>query len=634
MRKALRHSVCLFFLLTSIAVINMAQQTAPGADASAANTQTNPAQAPAQSSANQPPTNQPSANQAGSATVLKVQTRLVIVDVIALDHKGAPVTDLKAEDFSLSEENTEQKIRTFSFQQGNQPQAASATLVPATLPANRITNMPRFKTTSALNILLLDGINTSNANQAYMRDQMLKFLEKLPAGQPIAVYALGAKLRMLQDFTADPAALKDTIKKARENSLGIRTPISNAGDLPAGILEQMPDAMLQSVLRFGQDQAINKMDQQVELTLAQLGTLARNLAGYAGRKNLIWVSEAFPAFFVPSDLTVGASPGVSNLNQNIVKSYQAQIDHTADLLSNAQVAVYPVDAGTLSNRDAYSSLSNTDSNGQYLGRAATGNGRIGRGSQQGAELSRAAATQIDAHSTMNSVADQTGGKAFYNTNNIEKAIRESVEDGSTYYTLGYYPENKNWNGHFRRISVKVNRPGVKLHYRQGFFAVEPTDYIKLDPKIQGIDIGAALDINNPVATALPFQAMVVPPSAQNGNKVQINFGVDPHAISFDLKDDGLQHASIDCAVSVFNSKGASVHIQGNTFSVALKPEPYQQVLHKIFPCNQSLDLPPGEYTLRLAVRDDFNGLIGTANGHVTVPAMAANQPAKPEDKKP
>jgi VWFA-related protein len=494
--------------------------------------------------------------------------------------------------------------------------------------------MPRFKTNSALNVLLLDGINVTNTNQKYVREEMLKFLEKLPPGQPVAVYALGTKLRMLQDFTIDPALLKDAIKKAKENSLAMRTETSNTGDLPPGILEGMPDSMLQSVLRFGQDQAINQLDQRVSLTLAQLGALARNLAGYPGRKNLIWLSEAFPAFFVPANIALGSNAGGSNPLQPLIKDYQTQIDHAADLLSNAQVAVYPVDAGTLANRDAYSSLSNTDSSGEYLGRSARGTERVGLGSQQATEISRSTENSIDSHSTMNSVADQTGGKAFYNTNNIDKAIHQSMEDGSTYYTLGYYPENKDWDGRFRRIAVKVSRPGVKLHYRQGFFAVEPKDYSKQDPKILAVDIGTALDINNPIATALPFQAVVMPPSAQNGNKVQINFGVDPHAIGFELKGDGLQHAAIDCGVGVFTSKGQSVRAQGNTFNAALNPEQYQQVMKRIFPCNQSLELPPGEYALRLAVRDNSNGLIGTANGHASVPAAAAGQEAKPEEKRP
>jgi VWFA-related protein len=630
MRRALHHSVCLILLLISIAIIALGQQTAPVANAPAANPQAGSPQTAPQAAAQTPE------GPLSSAAVLKVKTRLVMVDVVALDHKGIPVADLKEQDFTLLEENAEQKIRVFNFQQGSQKPDQPATLVAATLPPGRITNIPRFKTNSPLNVLLLDGINVTNTNQKYVREQMLKFLEKIPAGQPVAVYALGAKLRMLQDFTTDPTTLRDTIKKAKDNSLAVRTEVSNAADLPAGMLEQMPDAMFQSVLRFGQDQAITQMDQRVALTVAQLSALARNLAGFPGRKNLIWISEAFPAFLVPDNITLNSNnptAGSQNPLQSIIKDYQAQIDHAADLLANAQVAVYPIDAATLANGDAYASLSNTDANGEYLGRAATGRQRVGQGSQQATTISRAAEVGIDAHSTMNSVADQTGGKAFYNTNNIDKAIRESLEDGSTYYTLGYYPENKNWDGKFRKIIVKVNRPGVKLHFRQGFFAVEPKDYMKKDPKILAMDIGTALDINNPIATALPFQAVVMPPSAQNGNKVQINFGIDPHAISFELKEDGLQHAAIDCGVGVYNAKGIAVRTQGNTFNAALKPEQYQQVMKMIFPCNQTLDLPPGEYGLRLAVRDNSSGLIGTANGHASVAAVAT-QEAKPEDKKP
>ena len=626
MSSARHNSVRFILLLIVLTVVTFGQQSAPPTGEPAASSQPGPSQASSPSPA------QP-ASPLENATVLKIKTRLVVVDVIAQDRKGNPVTDLKAEDFTVREENAEQKIRVFNLQQGPK-QGEPATLVAATLSPNRITNIPRFKTNSTLNVLLLDGINVTNINQKYARAEMLKFLEKLPAGEPIAVFALGTKLRMLQDFTTDPALLKDTIKKAKDNALPIRAEVSNASDLPPGILQEMPDGMLQSVLRFGEDQAINQLDDRVTLTLAQLGALARNLAGYPGRKNLIWVSEAFPAFFVPSNPTVGSNAGIPNVLQPVIKTYQSQIDHTADLLSNAQVAVYPIDAGTLANRDAYSSLSNTDSNGQYVGRSAMGEGRVGVGSQQAAEINRASDASMDAHSTMNSVADQTGGKAYYNTNNLDKAIRDSLEDGSTYYSLGYYPENKNWDGRFRRITVKVNRPGIKLHYRQGFFAVEPKDYLKQDQKIVAADLGTALDLNNPIATALPFQAVVIPPSAQNGNKVLINFGVDPHAIGFDLRDDGLQHAAIDCGVSVYTDKGKSVRVQGNVFNAALKPEQYQKVMQMIFPCNQTLELPPGEYVLRLAVRDNTNGLIGTANGHTTVSAVTANQENKPNDKKP
>jgi VWFA-related protein len=613
-------------LVLAFAAITLAQQPAPPATGEAAATPANAAPTPAQ------PQSEPVES---AATVLKVKTRLVLVDVIALDRKGVPVADLKADDFTLQEENKPQKIRVFNFQQG--PQGQPAVLAPATLPANRITNMPRFKTNSALNVLLLDGINVTNANQKYAREQMLKFLEKLPAGQALAVYAMGTRLRMLQDFTVDPTLLKEIVKKTKFNAVGARTESSNALDLPPGFVQQLPDQMLQQVLRFGQEQAINQMDERVRLTIEQLGTLARNLSGYPGRKNLIWVSEAFPAYLFPQDPDpAGRSSNSAAASQlPIVKNYQGEINHASDLLANAQVAVYPIDVAAVGNRDVYSSLSNTDSNGNYLGNSARGAVRNGLGgSAQGSEISNSTETAMNSHSTMNSVAEQTGGKAFYNTNDLNRAIRDSMEDGSTYYTLGYYPDNKEWDGRFRRIALKVNRPGVKLHYRQGFYAVEPKEYAKQDPKILAIDLGSALDINNPISTALPFQAIVLPPSAQNGNKIQINFGVDAHAIGFELKEDGLQHAAVDCGVRAYSRTGESIKLQGNTFNAALTPEQYQKVLKAIFPCNQTLDLPPGEYLLRLAVRDTNTGLIGTANGSATVPAAGASPQANPEQKKP
>ena len=253
--------------------------------------------------------------------------------------------------------------------------------------------MPRFKTNSALNVLLLDGINVTNVNQKYARAQMLKFLEKLPAGQPLAVYGMGTKLRMLQDFTVDPTLLRDAVKKAKFNASGVRSESSNALDLPPATLEAMPLAMLQQVLRFGQDQAINQMDERVRLTIEQLSALARNLSGYPGRKNLVWLSEAFPAYLFPNDPDpTGRNSSPASASQlPIVKNYQGQIDHAADLLANAQVAVYPVDAGAVGNHDSYSSLSNTDSNGNYLGNSARGairNGMAGSADRSTTAVSR------------------------------------------------------------------------------------------------------------------------------------------------------------------------------------------------------------------------------------------------------
>ena len=149
MGRSSRNAIPLLLLITAFASISLAQQTTPAAAGGTAIT--------APPNAVSLPASPQSEQVEGTAAVLKVKTRLVVVDVIALDHKGAPVADLKADDFTLQEENKPQKIRAFNFQQG--PQGQPAVMTPATLSANRITNMPRFKTNSALNVLLLDGIH-------------------------------------------------------------------------------------------------------------------------------------------------------------------------------------------------------------------------------------------------------------------------------------------------------------------------------------------------------------------------------------------------------------------------------------------------------------------------------------------
>ena len=582
-------------------------------------TAANSPQAPAQAA--QPGNAPPSSQQ--PAAVVRVTTRLVLVDVVALDKKGSPLTDLKAEDFSLQEEGSDQKIRVFSFQQ---PSATENTPAPVKLPASMVTNLPTYKADRALSVILLDALNTDVVSQKYMRQEMVKLLEKLPAGQPVAVYALGTKLRLLQDFTTDPSLLKQAIAASRKHSTTIledQGPFLDAASTST-LMQTGMQGMVNQIQLFQQESSAVQIDARVEMTLAALNSLARTLAGYPGRKNLLWMSAAFPLQILPTEAAMRMNFARQQVSQ---RDYIELVQRTSNALSNARVAVYPVDTTTLVNHAVYSSFSNTDSNGNYLGRTAQGIG----GSMHD-ELNNTSDTLLASHSSMNSMAAETGGKAFYNTNDIDAAVREGLADGSTYYTLGYYPENKNWDGKFRRILVKVNRPGIKVRFREGYFASDPKGYSKTDSKRQAMDLGQALSMDYPISTALLFRAQVIPPSEKTQNKVLIYYGVDAHAMGFELRDDGLQHASIDCAAQPVTAKGNPLPPQGQPFSAGLKPEDYQTVMQKCFPCNLTLDLAPGDYTLRLAVRDNATGLIGTANAKVTVPPGPGA--AKAEDKKP
>jgi VWFA-related protein len=541
-----------------------------------------------------------------SATVLKSITRLVVVDVVATDKDGA-VTNLKQDDFSILEDGKEQKIRVFNFQQprANPPGAVAAAL--SKPPENVYSNVARFSASSSLNILLLDALNTNLPHQAYVRDQMIRYLQKMPEGQPVAVYMLSTKLRLLQDFTDDPALLKKVAKDIKVVASPLQDNPAGGADvelLPAGFADAglVPSQMLSAMQSFEMERVSFQTDMRLTYTLNALTTIARALSGYPGRKNLIWISEAFPLSIDPNmELTGDTFAGTRN--------YGPQIAEAADSLIDAQIAMYPIDARGLVPPSMFDA---SNSGRDRFGRSLSRPGRMATA------ISAESAQLQSVHGAMQEMADRTGGKAFYNTNGIDAAIRKSIDDGSTYYTLAYYPENKNWNGKFRKIHIKVNRPGVKLRYRLGYYAVDPSLFAEKNQKQRDSAFALALSPDSPIATGLPFNALVLPPAEAEPKTVRVNFGVDPHAISFEHLSDGLQHATLECTVQAFSAKGKLVRGELTTVKAALKPDTFSQVMQDTFPCQQAINLEPGNYYLRLGVRDTRTGLIGTTNAKVVV----------------
>jgi VWFA-related protein len=625
----LQRAVKFCLILVFSFLFSMGVESQAPAPASPAPTLKGPSQQPATQSPQAPappPQQQQRPATYEPATVLRAIIRLVVVDVVATTKKGEAVTDLKKEDFTVLEDGKEQQIRAFTFQH---PAAAGTTALArdqVKLPPNVFTNALKFNLNAgALNVILLDALNTSLLDQAYAREQMLKYLEKMPEGQPIAVYLLGNKLQMLQDFTTDHTLLKNLVRNLKVKASALQdNPAGGPGQqlLPTGFADAglIPAQMVEQMQKFEQERIGFQTDLRVRYTVDALTSLARALSGYPGRKNLIWISETFPININP-DLTLSGDVFASTRN------YAPQIAQAAEALVDAQVAVYPVDARGLVAPSVFSA-SNTgvDTFGRSIG---------GNGSRLGTNLSNESAALQATHGTMQEVAERTGGKAFYNRNDIDNAIAKSIEDGSTYYTLAYYPENKEWNGKFRKIGIKVNRPGITLRHRLGYYSMDPKTAGKQNPKQQAAELGDALNIDYPVSTGLRFEAGVIQPSEKTQNKVLVNFAVDPHAVSFELQADGTQAAKVDYVVEVFSYSGKVVQTESSAMEYALPPDAYKKVMRSVLPFQKLFDLAPGDYLLRLAVRDNRTGLIGTANGKVSV-AQASPAPAaaSPAEKKP
>src|SRR5713226_7246936 len=616
-------AIAVFFFCLALPFSADSREQTPADAAPAASPQQTPAEKPgtpppsAQAQPSAPPET-PKAPPAGkqatqrgdiyeSATVLRVTTRLVMLDVVARDSHGHAVLDLEPKDFTVSEDGKPQKVRAFGFQH---PVAELPTFTKPVLPANVFTNIPRFRPGSSLNVILLDALNTPLISQVDVRRKMLHYIETMSNDSPTAVFTLGQKLRMVQDFTTDPNILKEAVKKAEHQSSALLdNPVAGGEDdyYPLGFFEGLTPQAQAALQSFEAERISFQTDLRVRYTMDALQSIAHWLAGYQGRKNLIWISEGFPLSISP-DATV--SP---NVEFGAARSYAADIAQTAAMLTDSQIAIYPVDARGLPTASIFSASSS--------GRDHFGT-HISSGPQVSNELSLEADNLRASHGAMDQLAERTGGKAYYNRNDLDNAVRDGVSDGSTYYLLGYYPENKDWNGKFRKVQVKVDHPGIKLRYRLGYYAADPRAYGKEDNKQHIRELGDALSLDHPVSTALFFQAAVLPPSAQSKNNIVVLYAIDVHALVLEHGEDGAEHADVECVVQAYSEKGKPVSVGGNTVKAAMNPETYKKVLQGGFPCRSEIALPEGSYLLRLGVRDSRTGLIGTANAKVDVPKLA------------
>jgi VWFA-related protein len=505
-----------------------------------------------------------------SDQTLRTNTRLVVVDVVATDSKGQPVPDLKPADFTLLEDGKPQKISGFNFEH---PGSAPAPTAQAQLPPSVVTNAPKFQSNS-LNVILFDTVNGEFAEHAYARDQLLKFLNTAELGRPVAIFALQNQLKLLHDFTTDNKSLSAAVAKYRPPAQTINS-----------------ESIESRASAFSTRGDYHTSERGIETTLNQLNALAKVLAGYPGRKNLIWLSESFPLTLFPETTNQlnmdgqslrSAGNGQSN-QQNLqtsapFKTYGALVKKVSDSLMAAQVAVYPVDAGAVGKND-----------------------------------------HLASQHTMENMAESTGGKAFKNSNDLVLGLRTGIEDGSTYYTLTYYPENKKWDGLFRTIQVKSSRSNVSLRYREGYYALDPEKINKEDSDAVAENFSRLLELDAPSATQIVFQAQVQPPS-EKSKKVVVTFHIDPRTLAFEQKDGGMEFARLSCTVWAYGKDKDKPIMSNGTVSANLKASEYQQMLQQHFlPCERQLELKPGTYALRMGVLDRSTNKMGTASAQVVVP---------------
>lgn len=556
-----------------------------------------------------------------SVPTFKARARLVLLDVVVTNNKGEPVTGLKKEDFELLEDGKPQSVSSFEEHKGAPP---TQTKLPP-MPPNVYTNFPLVQTADSVNVILLDALNTPTADQAYVHREMIRYLKTIPPRTQVAIFTLASRLRMLQGVTTDSSLLLAAINniKAGPTPSPLRASttetdadqsridfLTQEAEAPASSKQTLAQAAVDPInatRQFLNDKALFQTESRISMTLEAMQQLARYLADIPGRKNVIWLSGSFPAGIVPdSDLTDPFS-GAAN--------FQEEIRKTTNLLTTAQISLYPIAAEGLTSDVAF------QANNREISE------RRGNLSMQDTlQESRKASIDLDAsHASMEQLARDTGGQAIYNTNALNGALTRVVNNGTHYYSLAYSPTNASMDGKYRHIHLKLVSRKETLAYRRGYYAEDSQkdsgQKKNSDPLMQ------LMGRNLPNYTQILYKVLVQPTNPQPaagapraGSNADLKGAITRYAVDFavsvddlhtDPGPDGSRQGNIEVMLVAYDREGEPLNLVVGRSELRIPPKDYVNVQRAGLQIHKEIDVPQGEIFLRTGIYDLRSNSAGT-----------------------
>ncbi len=545
----------------------------------------------------------------------KMTTRPVTLDVVATDSHGDVVRDLKPEEFEIFDRGR-QEIAQFAFIDNSANIAAakpSNTAPPR--PSGVYTNHAPFeRLTTPPTVVLLDALNSEGPDQKEARRHMIRLLNTLPPGTPVAVFLLGQSLTVVQDFSSDPAVLRAAVDK-RGNRSASPSPASENVSHSWLLATQEANSgqenyVSQQFEDFEKQDRTDTMNFRVAMTVSALTNIGRYLSGYPGRKNLLWVSASYPISFEPK-------PALEKDTFGETRAYGEKVQDAAGALADAQVAVYPLDARVAGTEQVPS--------------APGGNSiaAIQQGTLRGSIDSERQARVLTL-ATMDGLAGDTGGKACKNTDNLSGCVAGAVKDSSSYYALAYNPQNVNGDGSLLEISVKTTRPGILLSYRRDYFAQDAEARAERQPAQQQLE-QACKDVLP--STAIPLAAQVAPRGPGGGLTYLLS--APPGALSLTPPGQS-DELSARTALCEYGGQGDSIQF------LMMGRQTVSEATYQIWQARgfqEYVDVPPMADAgwVRIAVVDTRTGLTGAldipmrAEDLAMAAAPPATLPAAPEN---
>jgi len=537
--------------------------------------------------------------------VVRISVTLVQVDAVVTDSKGKQVTDLKADDFEILEDNRRQRITNFSYVIA-QPTATEATpkATPRANPTAPGVPVPpvrlRADQVHRTIALVVDDLGMSFESIQSVQSALRKFVdEQMQPGDLVAILRTGAGMGALQQFTSDKRLLYAAIAKVKFNlmgggGLGAFTPISSAPFAGAGGLgaTQMRQSIAQTASTRAETFTIG--------TLGALEMIVRGLKDLPGRKSVVLMSEGF-------QLT---QSGTGQANLRVLDPARKIID----LANRASVVIYSIDPRGL----------------QYTGLTAADNTAFQGMNEVNSSIRDRGAHLFETQGGLSYIANQTGGLLFRNSNSIPEGFNRVLDDQKGYYLLGYIPEEATFKAiqgrrTYHSITVKLKRSGLRVRSRTGFYGVA-------DEESGGHNETPAQKLAS--ALTSPFTAADIHlkltslfgHEAKTGSFMRSILHIDARDVSFTQEQDGVRKGTIEIAAFTFGSNGEIVGREARGYNLSVRADGFQKLLEQGFV--YAINVPikkAGGYQLRVAVRDPRADRVGSASQFIDVPDIGADR---------
>jgi len=508
-----------------------------------------------------------SSQKTQSSQVIRTATRLVQVNVVVQNKNGTPITGLKQEDFTLLDNGQPQKIAFFS---ANTP--ASAPALP--LPAHVFTNRADLKgqDPGATIVILFDTLNTDFGDQSFAREQVLRFLRSFKPQDHVAIFALTTDLLLLHGFTEDAAALSSSVDRFTPRLLAAFD-ASHPRDFHVPALSNDPffTNFENRVNNVNGEIADFRIADRFRITYSALVAIANYVGSIPGHKSLVWISGGIPIQIGLENIGVADRENFSLANSGVPGAV-GDMTGLARELNRANMAIYPVDVHGIDVDDS----------------------------------SPAFFMRQNLRDTFRLLADKTGGKAFYGTNDVAGAIGSAFEDGRYTYTLGFYPDHGKWDGKFRDISIHLAVPEAYLRYRRGYFALPEKSERE---KVVNAELhDAAISALDATDLGITVFCKILPPAS--AHVVQLRLGVNPKQFLLHEKENHVTGA-LDLVFLQKDSSGKILAAEKQHVDVNFNHQEYESLVKSSLVLQRRLTMDSNSTELRVLVRDEGSGSVGS-----------------------